>query len=191
MKNILCLTTMLAVCLVTTTAWAQRPQRPQAGGNQVEAMLAKLKPFDANQDGAITIEEATDDRLKPLFERADEDGDGVATFAELTALFEKETTGQRRGFGGGRPPAGAPPMGPPPGAPGPMGPPEMRIGQVLPPFITARLELTGDQKEKLEELQKMVDQRLKAILTRDQMSQLQQMGPPGGGLGPGGPPPRN
>ncbi|PQO41989.1 hypothetical protein [Blastopirellula marina] len=188
MKTIVCLTSLLALGLVSTTAWAQRPQRPPADGNQVEAMLAKLKPFDANGDGAITIEEATDDRLKPLFERADEDGDGVATFDEITALLERESTGQSNGSRRGRPPA-APPMGPPPGGPRPMGPPEIRIGQVLPPFLADRLELTGDQKEKLEELQEMVDQRLKTILTQDQISQLQQLRPPG--RGPAGPPPRN
>ena len=81
-----------------------------------------------------------------------------------------------------------------------MGPP--RPGEILPPMLQDRLELTSEQKAQLAALQKEVDGKLETILNDDQKAQLKTMrergpgrfGPPGGGRGPGpggdGPPPR-
>jgi Spy/CpxP family protein refolding chaperone len=84
------------------------------------------------------------------------------------------------GFPGGRPPFG------PGGFAGPSQP-----GQVLPPFLQARLNLTAEQKKQVEQLQKDVDARLAKILTAEQKKMLEQMrqgpGGPGGFGPPGGP----
>jgi outer membrane protein assembly factor BamB len=84
-----------------------------------------------------------------------------------TAVTDKQTKpGGFGGFGGiggfGRPP---------------------QPGQVLPPSVQERLELTAEQKKQVEGLQKDVDAKLGKILTDDQKKQLQQ---PRGGFGRGG-----
>jgi Spy/CpxP family protein refolding chaperone len=63
-----------------------------------------------------------------------------------------------------------------------------RPGQVLAPFVQDSLKLTDDQKKKLKELQKQVDEKLDKILTDDQRKQLKEMqqGTRGGGGGRGG-----
>jgi Spy/CpxP family protein refolding chaperone len=74
-------------------------------------------------------------------------------------------------------------------------------GQVLAPFIQDNLKLTDEQKKKLKELQKQVDEKLDKILTDEQKKQLKEMrqglrgggpggrGGRGGRGGPDGPPP--
>jgi len=117
--------------------------------------------------------------------------------------------GGRGGRGlGGQGPGGAGPGGPGAGGqsepaqggqrgpggfagPGGLGGPP-RPGQILPPFLMERLNLTADQKKQLEQLQKEIDSKLGKILTEEQKKQLEDMrrGPGGpGGFGPGGPPP--
>jgi Spy/CpxP family protein refolding chaperone len=70
----------------------------------------------------------------------------------------------------------------------------------MPPFLMDRLNLTAEQKKRLDELQKKVDERLAKILTDEQKKQLKEMQQgfgrggrggrgPGGPGGPGGPPP--
>lgn len=117
MRKILCFTSVVALLAITSIAYSQGPGRPGRGSNDisVESFLARLKVFDANQDGSISAEEMTDSRLLPLIKRADKDGDGVATKDELVALFEQESSGQRGGFrggpGGGGPGGGGPTRG--------------------------------------------------------------------------------
>ena len=93
-------------------------------------------------------------------------------------------------------PAIAQPPGP--GGRGPIGlggPPHP--GQILPPFLQERLNLTADQKKQLDDLQKEVDSKLEKILTVDQKKQMDQMRDVGRGRrdsgdrpgGPGGPGP--
>jgi hypothetical protein len=82
--------------------------------------------------------------------------------------------------------AGAQPPGGFPGAPEPP-----RPGQVLPPFVQERLNLTAEQKKQLEQVQKEVDAKLEKILTTEQKKQLAEVarnpfGGPGGGFGPPG-----
>jgi hypothetical protein len=160
----------------------------------------------------------TDERLHRLFDMADTNKDGVVTKEELMALAAKLEAevgeGGRRGgpaFGGpgGRGPGGPGGFGGPdgpgdrgpggPGGPGGRGPGGFggppQPGQVLPPFLQERLNLTDAQKKQLEELQKEVDGKLAKILTDEQKKQLKEMregfgrggrgGP--GGRGPGGP----
>lgn len=78
-----------------------------------------------------------------------------------------------------------------------MGPPGMggfgmpRPGDIIPPFIADILELSPDQKTKLDSMQKEVDRKLDALFTeaqRNQWRQLRQRGGPPGPGGPGGPP---
>jgi EF hand len=201
------------------------PGGPGGGGKTatVEEMVARMMTFDKNMDGKLTKEEVTDSRLQSLFDRADADKDGVLTKEELTAFFTKEAAAlnaQGGGPGGGGPGGGGPGGGGPggggpgfPGGPGggpgggfgpPGGPP--RPGQVLPPFVQERLNLTEEQKKQIADLQKDVDTKLAKILTEDQKKQLQEMRPmgpggpggpgggpgrgPGGGPGGGGPPPK-
>lgn len=218
MKKILCIAATFGLLAITPFAFSQGPGRPGRGANNmnVESFLARLKTFDTNQDGAISLDEVTDARLKPLIQRADKNGDGIASKDELVALFEEESSNQRGGFRGGPggggpdrdgPNGGGPGMGgfPPGGGPeGPGGPPMMQPGQILPDFMSEALELTAAQKKQLEALQKLVDKRLKSILTDEQQARLQQMSQhgPGGpgqggpgmrspGRGPDGPPPQN
>ncbi len=214
MKKVLCLASLIGLLALTPIAFSQGPGRPGRGTNNtnVEGFLARLSAFDANQDGSISVDEMTDARLLPLIKRADKDGNGIATKDELVALYEEESSPQRGGFrggpGGGDPGPGdrGPGMGGFPPGGGPGGPPAMRPGQVLPDFMSESLELTAQQKKQLDALQKLVDKRLKSILTEEQQARLQQMSQQGPGFGgpgqrgpgmgfpgrgPGGPPRQN
>ncbi len=194
-------TTKVLLCggLMATTALVfAQPGRP--GGND---LVTRLMAFDANKDGKLTKEEVTDARLFRLFNQIDADKKGVVTKEQLEAFAAKNEqpgaggkggkggAGGKGGFPGG-PGGGGFPGGPGgggfPGGPGGggFGPP--MIGQLLPPFLTDELKLTGDQKKKLEELQKDTDAKLDKLLTDDQRKQLKEMkerGPGRGGF-PGG-----
>jgi outer membrane protein assembly factor BamB len=136
-----------------------------------------------------------------------------------TAVTDNQRKPQPGGFGGFGPP-GDGPGGPPGGGPGGAGGPGgggrggrgpggpgrggfggfggfAAPGQLLPPFLQERLNLTDEQKKQLEALQKEVDGKLDKILTEEQRKQLKEMregfrrggpGGPGGrgGFGPGG-----
>ncbi len=187
-KSPLCLA-LCGVMLLCATAFGQPPRRGDGErGNQaagdLNSFLSRLLAYDENQDNALSIDEVTDARLKPMLNRADNNQDGKVTRQELTAFYEKESSalGQSRGGFGG------PPGGGPGGGPGGMGGPPMP-GQVLPPFLQEVLQLSAEQRNELGELQKDVDARLAKILTEQQRRQLQQMreraqgagGPPFGG----------
>ncbi len=153
--------------------------KSRAKNAATNSVVARMMAFDENRDGQLTKDEVTDERLHRLFDRADANHDGTVTRRELTALASREPAGNRGGFG------------PPPGGPGRfgMGPP--RSGEVLPPILRSRLELTPEQSKQVDVLQKEVDARLDRILTADQRAQLKQMrergpGGPGGRGGPGG-----
>ncbi len=73
---------------------------------------------------------------------------------------------------------------------GPAGPPpRFQMGQVLSPSVRSRLKLTGEQEQRLADLEREVKERLAKILTPQQMKQLKEMrlGPGGPDGGPGGP----
>jgi hypothetical protein len=124
-------------------ALAQRPgeeDKPAASSSAAEALVSRLMKFDKNKDGKLSKDEITDERLLPLFERADANHDGVVTADELKALQAKEGAdlgfGRRAGRGrrdgetadngppGERrgPPGGAGPDGPGAGPGDPNGP---------------------------------------------------------------------
>lgn len=59
-------------------------------------------------------------------------------------------------------------------------------GQILPFFVREPLNLTKEQSEKIDELQELVDKRLKEILSENQLQTLQNPRPRGPrGFGPG------
>jgi outer membrane protein assembly factor BamB len=117
-------------------------------------------------------------------------GDKVFVTTAVTENQRKPQSGG--GFGGGFPGGpGGPGRGGPggPGGPGRGGfggfaPP----GQLLPPFLQDRLNLTPEQKKQLEALQKEVDGKLDKVLTDEQRKQFKEMrdGFGRGGFGPGG-----
>lgn len=49
------------------------------------------------------------------------------------------------------------------------------VGQILPPGIQQRLQLTDEQKQKLEAIQKEAEAKLMKVLTEDQKKQLENM----------------
>lgn len=80
-----------------------------------------------------------------------------------------------------------PPEGRPAGrgegrGPGRPAGPMFRPGQILPPAVVRRLDMTTEQQEQLEVLQAEVRQRLSTILTEEQMTQIREMA----SRGPGG-----
>jgi EF hand len=160
-----------------------RPQRKDSS-----SIVDRMMAFDKNKDGKLTKDEVTDPRLHRLFDQADSNKDGIVTREELIALAKKLEA--EEGPGDDR---GGPPPGRGPGGPG--GPPQP--GQILPPFLQDRLNISPEQRKQLEALQKEVDSKLARILTPEQKKQLKDMrdrfGPPGrgpGDRGPGGPPDR-
>jgi len=186
----------VGVTALASVAAAQPPGGPHRDGAKdysQSPIVTRMMAFDKNKDGKLTRDEITDPRLLRLFDLADTNKDGVVTKEELMAVAARlEAEGpQDRGFGG--PPGG--PGGPGGRGPGGFGGPP-QPGQVLPPFLQERLNLTDDQKKELSALQKEVDDRLGKILTDEQKKQLKDMregfgrGGPGGrgGRGPGGPP---
>jgi hypothetical protein len=214
---------------VMSLATAQPPDKKGAKGTDritdrdwsTHPIVTKMMAFNKKKDGKLTKDDVTDERLHRLFDRADKNKDGVVTKEELIALAKEidaewgdeggRGPGGKGKFGKGKFGKGGPPPDddfPPPGGPGgrgpggfggrgPGGPP--RPGEILPPFLRDRLELTAEQKKQLDALQKEVDAKLDKILTAAQKKQLKEMregfgpggrGPGGrGGRGPGGPPP--
>lgn len=99
----------------------EQPQRNRQGNQKgqtfasQEAFFDKLKVLDSDDDGVIVLSEVKDKRLKPLIERADADGDGKATRAELESLYSKEFANLKNSGLGGPPVSfGGGPGGPPP-----------------------------------------------------------------------------
>src|SRR5262245_61929982 len=158
------------------------------GGADATALVERMMAFDKNKDGKLTKEEVTDERLHRLFDQADANKDGVVTKEELEALAKKldAEAGEGGGFGGpgkggpggfggrGKGGKGGPGGFGGPGGPGGFGAPP-RPGQILPPFLADRLELTAEQKKDLDALQKEVDAKLAKILTAEQKKQLEEM----------------
>ncbi len=170
-KTSLVMMTMLLTGIAMTSAQAQdenrqrgeRGDRGERGQRQFdpEQAVERIMRLDENNDGKVSKEEIGEGPMQRIFERADADGDGFLTREELTTMFS-----QRRG---GQQPGQRPGMG-------------FQPGQVLPPFLADRLELTDDQREKLRALQEEVQEKLNAILTEEQREQLQEMSR----RGPGG-----
>ena len=141
----------------------------------VAEFISKMMAFNKAKDGKLTKVELTDARLHPLFDRADTKKNGYLTRADLEALYAKENAGGSRGPGG---------FGDFPGKKGPPPP-----GQLLPPFVRDRLDLSEAQQRQLDALQKEVQARLDKILTEEQRGRLRAMRPKGPPQKKGPPPP--
>lgn len=112
----------------------------------------------------------TDDRLLGLFDRADENHDGIVTKEELTALYTRESAPFAEGAHG-RPWGGGPGVRPQP-------------GQILSDMTQRVLNLTAAQRSALAELRREVDRRLDQLLTTEQKAQLREIADRGpGGFG--------
>jgi hypothetical protein len=193
-------------CSVTLLSFVAA--QPVSGKGDVPAkdysnssIVVKMMAFNAKKDGKLTKEEVTDRRLHRLFDLADTNKDGVVTREELIVLAAKLEAEIGAGAPGGKGPKGKggfddqDKKGPKDKGPGGFddsdkkgpkgkGPPP-RPGQILPNFVQDQLNLTPDQRQKLETLQQDVDTKLGKILTEEQRVQLkemQQRGP--GGKGP-------
>jgi len=94
-------------------------------------------------------------KLDELQKRADAKLEETLTDAQNKQLKNfRETLGPRMPGGSGGPP---------------------RPGQIMPPFMQDLLKMTPEQKEKLEEFQKVSDARLDTILADEQKQQIQGM----------------
>jgi len=160
-----------------------------------ERLHALFGRADADQDGKVSRGE-----LRELFTK------------ESAALAANRRGGGPMGGPGGGPPQGGPggpgergPGGPPPPPPSnPLGGPRgeggdrggfgqargqrPRPGQVLPAGLQDRLGLSEEQRRRVDALQEIVDTQLNSILTPEQKQMLNDVGPPPGEPGPGGPP---
>ena len=179
----------------------QRSEARAGEPSDTSSIVARMMAFDANKDGKLTRDEITDPRLLRLFDRADTNNDGIVTREELVAFAAKikaeeggpEAGGPDDGFGPGGPGGlevlgGPDPVGGGGRGPSRFGPP--RPGQILPPFVRERLNLSDDQSKQIDELQKEVDEKLAKILTDEQKRQLKASGNRGPrGDFPGGPTP--
>jgi hypothetical protein len=67
------------------------------------------------------------------------------------------------------------------------GPPGFKVGKLFPPHIREAMDLTEEQRKKVEDLEDEVRGKLEKILTVDQFRKAESMGPPPGS--PPGPPP--
>ena len=191
---------ILAVAAITLAQPPTKSGDEISDGGDASGFITRIMKFDANKDGQLTRAEVIDARVLPLFDRADDNQDGIVTTQELTNLYGKESDlGPRVGpgeFGGpggrGGPGRGGPGMGGPGmGGPGMGGP--SAVGQVLPMPVREMLRLSGDQRKKVDALQKLVETNLDEILTEKQKQQLKEMkrrgpGGPDGDRGRSGPP---
>ncbi len=106
----------------------------------------------------------------------------------LTTAFSEKQRKPQAGFGGpgefggGIPGGGAPGGGR--GGPGRFGRPQP--GQLVPTFMQSVLNLTDEQKKKLDELQKEAESKLAKLLTDVQKKQLKDARENPQGRGPGG-----
>lgn len=214
-RLILILAAAVGVMVLSNHAIAQATRPAIAGKDYSNSpIVTRMMRFDVKNDGKLTRDEVTDDRLKRLFDEADANHDGIVTRDELMAVAAKldadegdDTNGPaggstggppgrggrggpggRGGFGRGGPAGiGRGQNGGPGGAGGPPVP-----GLILSPGVQEMLGLSAQQRNDLANLQTEVDARLAVILTDAQKQQMRTLAArgPGGPRG-GGPPPEN
>jgi outer membrane protein assembly factor BamB len=103
----------------------------------------------------------------------------------LTTAYSEKQKKPQPGFGGPGEFGGGPPGGRRPGGgPGPFGPPP-RSGELVPSFLQNFLRLSGEQKKKVEELQKDAKAKLDEILNDEQKKTLKEKRENSGQRGPG------
>ena len=180
---------MLVMCFTAVVGSAQPPedgrgqQKPREGrggersesGMSGSGQLSRYMILDRNKDETFTRDEYEGSRFRPMFERADANGDKTVTKAELTAFLGTAASpgGDGRGEGERRERGMSSPRGPMP-----------RPGTILPEFLMNDLQLNEEQRAAIAKLQQTVDAELKRILTADQHQKLAQ--PAAGMRGRGG-----
>jgi len=178
------------VALLLSWADAQPPGGKKAAKDFGDSpIVTKMMAYNTTKDGKLTKAQLTDQRLHRLFDLADTNKDGVVTREELTALAAKldEEFPQGGGFGGPGGDKGPKGKGGFGKGKGGFGKGPSQPGQVLPPFVQEMLQLTADQKQQIDALQRDVDTRLGKILTdaqKQQLKELQERGPFGKGPPP-------
>lgn len=176
------------------------PKAGKEGAPNIEQMMERLLSFDKNNDGKLSKDELSDERLSRIFEQADTDKDGLVTKDELKKLLETRFSGAGRprekkddnepSTKGNPAKKEAPEAKSKEGFGGPRGgfrPP--RPGEILPSFLQEMLQMTEAQQKDLATIQKEVDAKLEKLLTPEQKKMLQELRERGP-AGPGGPPPR-
>lgn len=103
---------------------------------------------------------------------------GVLAFVVAAASQPPQRQGEIRNRDNGPPPGQH--HGPPPGPPG-----RFELGRVLPPHVRDELDLTDEQEQQVDQLEREVKDRLMEILTTEQKQKLRDLRR----HGPGGPPP--
>jgi len=161
-----------------------------------------IKSLDKNDDGKLTEDELRPPRDERRGPRGDGPGFGPprgdGPGGDGPREFRRGRRDRGPGQGEGGPPEGPRPRrrperpdGPPPG--GPDGPPPGHAGgmpPLVPPHVRDELDLSDEQEQKLADLHKEVQEKLKGILTEEQREKLSHIrpphppGPPGGPRGP-------
>src|SRR4051794_34410126 len=94
MRRLIGLLAIGALAVAARPATAQGPgggpERALSKSEDVEDLVSRMLAFDKDQDGKLSRDEVTDERLHRLFDRADADKDGVVTKDELAALAARE-----------------------------------------------------------------------------------------------------
>jgi poly(3-hydroxybutyrate) depolymerase len=189
------LTACLLLCGLTSWAGAQQPQPRDSGkkpADRIEKKTYDFKEAGKEMEYALFVPSAYDKakkaplvvalhglggnpqqmiRSRGLVEQAEKYGYVVVAPMGYNSSGWYGSQGPGAGLGGaGRGPGAG---GTPPGT-------------VLSPRVQDTLKLTDDQKKKLEEFQKDVDDRVQEFLTEEQRKQLKDMQRPGAGRGGAG-----
>jgi hypothetical protein len=194
------LTSMIGKELETDPPAWETIQLQAADYAKLAADLGKYDPPRGSKESWAKLTTAYADSATVL-DKAAQAKDATAAKAAHKLILNSCMECHREHRGGPGGPGGAGGPGGPGGfrAGGPGGFPGFpQPGQVMAPSVQDTLKVTPEQKKKLEDLQKEVDDELGKILTDEQKKQLKDMqegparGPGGfgpGGRGPGGGPP--
>ena len=171
-------TTILTIAsMVLMVGFSFAQQRGRGGFGDPEERVGRIMANDANGDGKLTKDEM-DERMQPMFDRADKDEDGFVTSEELKSLFAESPP--RGGFGGpGRGGFG--------GGPGRM----LRSLPVMQALDADQNgELSGQEVENAVAALKALDKDQNGTITQDEMmpdfgAMMGGRGGPGGFGGPG------
>jgi hypothetical protein len=112
-----------------------------------------------------------DERLLRVFDRLDADKNGEVTLEEIRKVSAQMEALQ--GGGRGRGERGPDGPGRPPEGRGGFGPPQP--GQLLPGPLADMLNISPEQREKIEKLQRETNDKLEGILTAEQRDRLREV----------------
>jgi poly(3-hydroxybutyrate) depolymerase len=182
-----CLAGCLLLCGLTTLAGAQQPEQKGTGkkpSDRIEKRTYEFKEAGKAMEYALFVPSGYDKAKKtPLIVALHGLGGnpqqiirsrGLTDQAEKYGYIVVAPMGYNSsGWYGARGPGapGGPGRGPGGFSAIPVTPP----GTVLAPRVQENLKLTGEQKKKIEELQKEVDARIQKVLTEEQNKQLKDL----------------